>query len=47
MALDTAELPLKFGIGQPVTRSEDPRHLTGGGNYTDDNNLENQLLLML
>jgi len=43
MALDTAELPLKFGIGQPVTRSEDPRHLTGGGNYTDDNNLENQL----
>ena len=43
MALDTAELPLNFGIGQPVTRSEDPRHLTGGGNYTDDNNLDNQL----
>tara|TARA_Y100001934_G_scaffold279088_1_gene381938 strand:- start:176 stop:2521 length:2346 start_codon:yes stop_codon:yes gene_type:complete len=43
MAPDTAELPLKFGIGQPVTRSEDPRHLTGGGNYTDDNNLDNQL----
>jgi len=27
---------LKFGIGQPVTRLEDPRLLTGGGRYTDD-----------
>ena len=26
----------KFGIGQPVTRFEDRRLLTGGGEYTDD-----------
>ncbi len=26
----------KFGIGQPVTRVEDPRFLTGRGSYTDD-----------
>ena len=26
----------KFGIGQPVPRSEDPRLLRGGGRYTDD-----------
>ena len=43
MAPDTSEMPLNFGIGQPVTRSEDPRHLIGGGNYTDDNNLDDQL----
>ena len=29
---------LKFGIGQPVPRSEDPRLLSGGGRYTDDYN---------
>jgi carbon-monoxide dehydrogenase large subunit len=27
---------LKFGIGQPVLRSEDPKLLTGRGEYTDD-----------
>lgn len=27
---------MKFGIGQAVTRLEDRRLLTGGGNYTDD-----------
>ncbi|HZD26647.1 MAG TPA: xanthine dehydrogenase family protein molybdopterin-binding subunit, partial [Alphaproteobacteria bacterium] len=27
---------MKFGIGQPVTRLEDTRLLTGGGRYTDD-----------
>ena len=27
---------VKFGIGQAVTRLEDNRLLTGGGNYTDD-----------
>ena len=27
----------KFGIGQPVPRTEDPRLLTGGGRYMDDN----------
>ena len=32
----------KFGIGQPVSRKEDPRLVTGRGRYTDDINLENQ-----
>ena len=32
----------KFGIGQSVSRSEDPRLLTGGGRYTDDIRLEGQ-----
>jgi carbon-monoxide dehydrogenase large subunit len=43
MATATQDIPLNFGIGQPVTRSEDPRHLTGGGNYTDDTNLDGQV----
>jgi carbon-monoxide dehydrogenase large subunit len=29
----------KFGIGQPVTRFEDPRFITGRGRYVDDINL--------
>ncbi len=33
---------LKFGIGQPVPRSEDPRLLSGGGRYTDDFNAPGQ-----
>ncbi len=32
----------KFGIGQPVPRYEDPRLLTGGGRYMDDNTLPRQ-----
>ena len=32
----------KYSIGQPVARSEDPRLLTGGGQYTDDLNLDGQ-----
>ena len=40
---DHAMEPLKFGIGQPVTRSEDPRLLTGGGCYTDDTSVAGQL----
>ena len=32
----------KFGIGQPVPRYEDPRLLTGGGQYMDDNTLPRQ-----
>jgi carbon-monoxide dehydrogenase large subunit len=32
----------KFGIGQPVRRKEDQRLLTGGGQYSDDVNLEGQ-----
>lgn len=27
---------MKFGIGQPVTRKEDPRLITGQGQFTDD-----------
>ena len=26
----------EYALGQPVPRSEDPRLLTGGGNYVDD-----------
>jgi carbon-monoxide dehydrogenase large subunit len=33
---------LKFGIGQPVTRKEDPALVSGHGRYTDDINLANQ-----
>jgi len=33
---------LKFGIGQPVPRSEDPRLLRGQGRYTDDIKLAGQ-----
>ncbi len=32
----------KFGVGQPVPRSEDPRLLRGEGRYTDDINLPGQ-----
>src|SRR5271156_4116451 len=34
----TALATLKFGIGQPVPRTEDPRLLRGQGRYTDDVN---------
>jgi carbon-monoxide dehydrogenase large subunit len=34
---------MKFGIGQPVTRTEDPVLLTGRGRYTDDVNVSGQL----
>ena len=32
----------KFGIGQPVSRVEDPRFITGRGNYVDDIDLPHQ-----
>ncbi|MCG8689788.1 MAG: molybdopterin-dependent oxidoreductase, partial [Minwuiales bacterium] len=32
----------KYGVGQPVSRTEDPRLITGRGRYTDDINLANQ-----
>jgi carbon-monoxide dehydrogenase large subunit len=38
---------VKFGIGQSVPRSEDPRLITGGGQYTDDINRPNQLYIRL
>ena len=28
--------PLKFGVSQSVTRTEDPRLVAGGGRFTDD-----------
>jgi len=31
-----------YGIGQPVTRTEDPKLLSGAGRYTDDVNLPGQ-----
>lgn len=34
---------LKFGIGQPVPRQEDPKLLQGQGRYTDDVSLPGQL----
>ena len=36
---------MKFGIGQSVPRSEDPRLVTGKGEYTADINRPNQLYL--
>lgn len=33
---------MKFGVGQPVPRQEDPTLLRGQGRYTDDLNLANQ-----
>ena len=33
---ETALSLTKFGIGQPVRRSEDPRLVRGEGSYTDD-----------
>ncbi len=36
---------MKFGIGQSVPRKEDPRLVTGGGEFTDDLTLEDQLYL--
>ncbi|SJZ75904.1 carbon-monoxide dehydrogenase large subunit [Enhydrobacter aerosaccus] len=42
--LDADDLNLmKFGIGQPVPRQEDPTLLKGQGRYTDDINLPNQV----
>jgi carbon-monoxide dehydrogenase large subunit len=38
---------LKFGIGQPVTRREDPALLQGRGRYTDDIDLPGQLYCVM
>ena len=32
----------RYAIGQPVTRTEDPRLLRGAGRFTDDLNLPGQ-----
>src|SRR3990167_190131 len=39
---DTGLALMKFGVGQPVPRSEDPTLLRGEGCYTDDVNLPGQ-----
>ena len=39
---ETALSQTKYGIGQPVTRKEDPILVSGHGRYTDDINLANQ-----
>ena len=41
--IDPVKFPdLKFGVGQSVSRKEDPRLLRGDGRYTDDLNLPDQ-----
>ncbi len=44
---DSDPTTLKFGIGQPVPRSEDPRLLRGQGRYTDDINLPGQAVAVM
>ena len=44
---DSDPTTLKFGIGQPVPRSEDPRLLRGQGRYTDDINLPGQAFAVM
>src|SRR5438552_3362529 len=39
---DTSLALMKFGVGQPVPRKEDPTLLRGQGRYTDDVNLPGQ-----
>ena len=47
-SMDTADLALlKFGIGQPVLRKEDPVLLRGEGRYTDDVALPDQLYAVM
>ena len=38
---------MKFGVGQSVPRKEDPRLVTGGGEFTDDVNIEGQTYLKI
>jgi carbon-monoxide dehydrogenase large subunit len=47
-ALSEDDLALmKFGVGQPVPRTEDPSLLRGEGRYTDDINLPGQAYAMM
>ena len=41
-AADNLDL-MKFGVGQPVPRQEDPTLLKGEGSYSDDISLQNQV----
>ena len=38
---------LKFGIGQPAPRKQDPRLLTGRGRYADDLDLPGQAFMVV
>ena len=42
MSDDSAQHAMKFGIGQPVLRTEDPSLLTGQGSFTDDCSVDGQ-----
>ena len=45
---DDTDLSLvKFGVGQPVPRKEDPTLLRGEGRYTDDINLPGQVYAVM
>jgi carbon-monoxide dehydrogenase large subunit len=39
--------PLKFGVGQPVPRKQDPPLVTGRGRYADDIDLPGQAFLVV
>ena len=45
-AADNLDL-MKFGVGQPVPRQEDPTLLKGEGRYSDDVNLEKQVYCVM
>ena len=38
---------MKFGVGQPVRRTEDPTLVRGQGRYTDDINLDGQVYAVM
>src|ERR1700704_320526 len=44
---DTSLALMKFGVGQPVPRKEDPTLLRGQGRYTDDINLAGQVYAVM
>src|SRR5260370_33769182 len=44
---DTSLALMKFGVGQPVPRKEDPTLLRGQGRYTDDVNLPGQVYAVM
>ena len=44
---DTSLALMKFGVGQPVPRKEDPTLLRGEGRYTDDVNLADQVYAVM
>ena len=44
---ETALALTKFGVGQPVRRTEDPKLVRGDGRYTDDVNLPGQVYAVM